>query len=64
LSHDNPNKVFAEYFLSGRFNKLSAFDWAHADDSEGRMPDKIVDLRQHPPQRYDAQERLERGNVP
>ena len=54
LDDGDPNKVFSEYFLYGVFNKLSALDWAHADNSEGRMPDKIVDQRENPPPRPHA----------
>ena len=57
LDDDDPNKVFAEYFFQGKFNKQSVFDWANAAGSEGRMPDKIVDVREHQarPQRPHSQ---------
>lgn len=50
LDDVDPNKVFAEYFFQGFFKKLSVFEWVNADGSEGRMPDKIVDVRQNPAQ--------------
>lgn len=49
LAHEDANKVFGEYFTRGLFRKLSVFAWANAVGSEGRMPDKIVDVREHPP---------------
>ena len=57
LTDEDPNKVFAEYFFQGKFNKQSVFDWANAAGSEGRMPDKIVDVREHQarPQRPHSQ---------
>jgi hypothetical protein len=51
LDDGDPSKLFVEYFLTGKFNDLSAFDWAHAENSEGRMPDKIVDERENLPPR-------------
>lgn len=54
LDKGDPSKVFEEYFLHGLFKELSAFDWAHAENSEGRMPDKIVDQRENPPPRPHA----------
>lgn len=47
LKKDDVNKVFLEYFLSGKFRLKSAYDWANdAPNSEGSMPEKIFDERQ------------------
>jgi pimeloyl-ACP methyl ester carboxylesterase len=64
LDNSDSSKAFSEYFLSGRFNDHSVFEWAHDKSSEGRMPAKIVDLREHPLQNENAQERLARGEIP
>ena len=47
LDKDDPNKVFGEYFLEGKFNNESVFFWANTAGSEGRMPNKIIDVRQN-----------------
>lgn len=49
LHKGDPNKVFKEYFEWGLFTNLSPLEWTRAQSSEGRMPDKIVDVREHPP---------------
>jgi hypothetical protein len=48
LDEDDTNKVFLEYFSDGKFLGVSTYEWANAQDSEGRLPDKIVDKRQYP----------------
>jgi hypothetical protein len=48
LADDDPHKAFQEYFETGYFTGVSPDKWAHAPGSEGRMPDKIVDRREHP----------------
>lgn len=48
LDDEDSSKVFLDYFLSGKFKGVSAFEWANRP-GEGRMPDKIVDQREHPP---------------
>lgn len=51
LEDGNSNKAFLEYFLQGLFRNQTVFDWANAAGSQGRMPDKIVDVREHQPRR-------------
>jgi pimeloyl-ACP methyl ester carboxylesterase len=47
LKDEDINKVFSEYFLSGKFRSKSPYDWANASPSgEGGMPVKIFDERQ------------------
>ncbi|SFM82325.1 T6SS effector phospholipase Tle3 domain-containing protein [Rugamonas rubra] len=48
LEDDDPNKRFAEYFESGYFKKVTPYKWTTGPGSEGSMPDKIVDQREHP----------------
>ena len=38
---------FAEYFLTGKFNKLSLLEWVCSDGSAGSMPPEIVDERMY-----------------
>jgi len=49
LDKDDPNKVFKEYLDNGLFTNVPLLEWTRAKDSAGRMPDKIVDVREHPP---------------
>lgn len=46
LEPSDPNKMFFEYFDTGKLKKLSAYDWAHA---EFPMPDTITDEREWAP---------------
>jgi hypothetical protein len=48
LDDGNPAKIFLEYFDSGKFNDASVDKWANTPESEGSMPNKIVDQREHP----------------
>jgi pimeloyl-ACP methyl ester carboxylesterase len=64
VDDDDPCKIFKEYFLSGKFTKVSPYEWTRAKNSEGRMPDKIVDEREHPPLQPRSRERLNRGGHP
>jgi hypothetical protein len=48
LEKGDPNKVFTEYFDWGLFTGISPLEWTRATNSDGRMPDKIVDQREHP----------------
>ena len=48
LADDDPNKRFEEYFESGHFKEVSPYKWADNPNSEGSMPDKIIDQREHP----------------
>jgi pimeloyl-ACP methyl ester carboxylesterase len=63
LDEGDPNKVFEEYFLSGKFKKATVFKWAN-DPGDGRMPAKIVDQREHRPLSPRMQERINRGGHP
>jgi len=49
LDDGDPNKVFKEYFETGYFTDVPPLEWTRAANSAGRMPDKIVDVREHPP---------------
>ena len=64
LDKDDPNKEFAEYFLSGLFTERTAYEWANDPKSSGWMPPKIVDLREHQPLSRTELERLSRGGHP
>ena len=64
LKKENPSKAFEEYFLSGKFKRVSAFDWANDPKGTGRMPKKIVDLRERQPLSPSERERLGRGGHP
>ncbi|MFC0168794.1 DUF3274 domain-containing protein [Pseudoduganella danionis] len=64
LDKEDQHKEFEEYFLYGYFKNDSTFKWANDTDSEGRMPDKIVDQREHPPLQPRLFERLNRGGHP
>ncbi len=46
LGKRDPHFEFFEYFKSGKFKKKTMIDWACASDSEGRMPEKIVNRRE------------------
>ena len=48
LEDDDPHKPFQEYFKRGEFTRVSVAAWANAPGSEGNMPEKIIDLREHP----------------
>jgi len=63
LDDGDPNKEFVEYFKFGNFKDGSVFKWA-TESAEGRMPDKIVDVREHPPLQPRTYERLDRGGHP
>ena len=47
LGDDNDHKCFQQYFASGRFEGKSMDEWVKASGSEGSMPEKIVDEREH-----------------
>lgn len=64
LADGDPNRQFREYFKYGQFTKVSLDEWVRPPDSEGRMPDKIVDQREHPPLQPRSYERLSRGGHP
>jgi len=51
LGESDPSKIFLEYFKRGNFHGKSAEEWVHEPGSEGRIPEKIVDRREHPVQR-------------
>ena len=40
------NKKYAEYFDSGNLDRRSMYEWIHVHDSEGKMPDAIVNERE------------------
>ena len=63
LDKDDPNKVFEEYFQTGKFRGVSLFEWAN-NTLEGHMPGKIVDVRVHPQLQPRTYERLSRGGHP
>lgn len=63
LDKGDPNKIFVEYFKYGNFKDGSVFDWANKT-ADGHMPDKIVDVREHPPLQPRAYERSGRGDHP
>jgi len=44
VEDDNPSKKFSEYFVRGKFFKRPVDVWA-SEDSEGKIPDNIVDER-------------------
>jgi hypothetical protein len=48
LDEGDSSKQFKEYFSDGKFLGVSTYEWANAQGSEGRLPDKIVDKRQYP----------------
>ncbi|MES2074712.1 MAG: hypothetical protein V4462_03755 [Pseudomonadota bacterium] len=48
LADDEPNQSFLEYFKYGYFNRVSTYDWTRQRNSQGSMPSKIVDQREHP----------------
>lgn len=49
LDEGDPIKEFEKYFLTGNFTSVSLDEWTRATNSEGRMPAKIVDIREHQP---------------
>ncbi|MBA5688716.1 T6SS effector phospholipase Tle3 domain-containing protein [Rugamonas apoptosis] len=64
LGDGDPNKEFKEYFASGLFREVSPDAWVRPSDSEGHMPARIVDQREHQPLPPRLQERLNRGGHP
>jgi len=47
LDEDSSHRCFEEYFEWGLFKGISTNEWAKASGSEGSMPEKIVDEREH-----------------
>ena len=45
LDDNDSRKIFYEYFLLGKFKKLSMLDWVRSDGSKGAMPTEIEDER-------------------
>jgi pimeloyl-ACP methyl ester carboxylesterase len=48
LADGDPNKVFFEYFDSGKFKGEFPHLWTRGNKSEGAKPEKIIDRRQNP----------------
>lgn len=48
VSFDDSQNALGKYFLSGRVENQSAYDWATASGSEASMPAKIEDRREYP----------------
>ncbi|WP_441294147.1 T6SS effector phospholipase Tle3 domain-containing protein [Burkholderia sp. MSMB1835] len=46
IPFENPNKKYAGYFEKGQLDRQPMHVWAHGKDSEGKMPDTIVDERE------------------
>jgi len=46
---NDPHKAFFEYFDTGKFKKLSTYEWVRVPSSEGTMPTKIADEREWAP---------------
>ncbi|RAQ01095.1 hypothetical protein DPR02_32815, partial [Burkholderia cepacia] len=42
----HPNKKYTQYFMLGVIDDVSMQEWVHADNSEGKIPTKIVDERE------------------
>ena len=47
LDDSDSQKMFDEYFLWGKFKKLSLLDWVRSDGSKGAMPTEIEDERMY-----------------
>ena len=47
LGGDSVHRCFSEYFEWGLFTGISINEWVKASGSEGSMPEKIVDEREH-----------------
>lgn len=54
LDDADPNKVYQEYFRKGLLKNTPVLEWVRMSGSEGSIPDKIIDQREHPAPRAPA----------
>lgn len=55
LSMGTSHEIFSEYFVSGYLQRQLLSEWIRAENSEGKMPCKVIDQREHQPHKHSQQ---------